>query len=342
MSFSSINFTSELHNTTVYDLNKKIDYSKTKVEERLEVVNNILDNTDFYKDYFDKYFKAGINAGNPLSEDINVCKSLEKMANYLLNSEEIKKEEDAEKTQYVFYTDRKYFDKKVNREVSIESMTKTNNQDHQQNVIHFLQGFEQNHKLSKNLKITTKDLKRDDYLGKILRDYQKFSDYISEELRNKNPKHNRYILTKTKGAIAYDMLYCKEVMLGVLKSGCTNESTNYDYNVFDFTNEVHLKGTTLLTSKGNTLMAKGLLYFKPNFEPNNVFSYILMDLQETIEEANLTDEEKQVLFLMREGYSNIEIARDLDINHVKVFRTINGIVKKVIKVGNKYDKKEEI
>lgn len=339
MAFSKVNFTGELDGTTVYELNNKLDYSKTHLEDRMEVVKNILDNTDFYNQYFDNHFKASVNSGDPLSENINVCRSLERMASYILNSKEVKQQEDKEQTQYVFYTDRKYFEKKLQRECSFESIAAS--EDHQETIIHFLKSPSQNFKKPKTQVITKKDLERQDDLGEILRAYQGFLDHITNELHNPETKHNRYLLTKIKGSVNSDMIYCKDHLLGVIESGCSNESTKYDLDVFDFTNEIHLKGTTMVSSKGNKIPVKGLIYFKPDFDPNNEFSFVLMDLQNTIDKANLTDKEKIVLEGLRYGLTQEEIAMEIGTYQKKVSRYIDGIVKKIIKVGNKYDKREE-
>ncbi|RFP78074.1 hypothetical protein D0N41_22060 [Bacillus subtilis KCTC 1028 = ATCC 6051a] len=62
----------------------------------------ILNETNFYSEYFDGYFKTGITTKDFLSHQNNVCKSLDRMATYLLTSDEIKKEEEQEKTEYIF------------------------------------------------------------------------------------------------------------------------------------------------------------------------------------------------------------------------------------------------
>lgn len=338
MSYSTrATFTGELDGTTVFEINKKIDYSKTSLKERMEVVNNILDNTDFFVEYFDNYFKANANLSDPPSTQNNVCRSLERMADYILNSKEIKQQEDKERPQYVFYTDRKYFEKKLQRELSLDSLFES--EDHKQTVIHMMKPPSRNYKKSKRQKIEDKDLKRNDELGSTLRDYQILLDYVTNELRNKDTKHNRYTLTQIKGTVTQDMIMCKEMMLGIWESGSTNETTSYDYDVFDFTNPIHLKGTVIESSKGNTIPVKGLIYFKPKFEPNNDFSLVLADLQMTIDKAGLTDKEKIVLEALREGFNQVEIAEMIGTYQKKVSRYIDGIVSKIIKVGNTYDKK---
>jgi DNA-binding CsgD family transcriptional regulator len=339
---SKSNFTGSLDGTTVNEINKKLDYTKTNLEDRKNIVNDILDNTSFYQKYFDDYYNPSPTNSETLSEENNVCKSLEAMANYLLNSDEVKEEKRKNETKYVFYTDTDYFKSKMNREPSIENLTNIDNIDCQETIIHFFKREEKNYKKAKDQKITAADLKKTDDLGEILREYNEFLEFVSDELRNKNQKNKRYVLTNTKHSLEEDMIYCKNHLLGVfgyeIKS--TNETTKYDLDVFDFTNELHLKGTIIQSSNGKPIVAKGLIYLKKDFNPEDEMSYVLIDLQRVIDRAGLTNFEKDVLELLRNGWNNIEIAKEFDVNHVKIYRTIRGIIKKIISVGDKYDAAE--
>lgn len=351
MGFSTqSNFVGVLDNTNVNEINKQIDYKKTKLEERKQLVEEVLESTNFYTEYFSGYFKASINAGDHLSTDVNVCKSLERMANYLLNSDEIKAEEEEEKVQYVFHTDAKYFQKKVDREQSIESLTDSTSDDHSDSIIHFLKREEQNYKLPKSQFVSQEDLERADFLGQVLRAYSSYNDFISSELKKEKSEYNRYLLTKIKGQLKHDLIYSKDHLLGIFGYDLKtfSESTEPNLDVFDFTNKLHLLGTYIEVERKNKRTGKmekkkehikGLLYFKPDFDPNNDFSFILKDLQDTIEKANLTEIEKFVLEQMRNGATKVEVAKILNTHNVKVYRTMEIIASKVAKVGNKYDGK---
>ena len=357
MAFSSQpNFNGVLDGTDVNELNKKIDYSKIHLEERKEVIEKLINGTAFYEDYFSDFFKANINAGDHLSTDVNVCQSLERMANYLLNSKEIKQEEDAEKTKYVFHTDEKYFQKKVNRETSVDHLSKSANPDHQDNVIHFLKRNETNYKKEKVQDINYKSLKPTktnsqediDEVKRILSEYRVFYDSVTEKLLDKDRDVNRYLLTNTKGQLTDDMIYTKDSLLGIfgynLKNG-TKEDAKPSLDIFDFTNESHLKGKVIevegRTVRGeyvsNRIMARGLIFFKPTSDYTDDFNLTLLDLQETIKKANLTEEEQIVLSMSQNGSSQFEIATYLNTYDMKISRILDRIVRKIRKVGNKYD-----
>lgn len=338
------NFTIELDGTTVNELNQKIDYSKTKLEDRKKVVEDILSSTNFYQEYFDEYYNPSIGRQDPLSHENDVCRSLERMANYLLNSDEVKeKKKKEEKTKYVFYTDKNYFEKKVNKERSVESLTESNNTDYGEVVIHFLKREDKNYILERKQTITKRDLERKDFLGRVLRDYKTFYDYITNKLKNSDSELNRFLLARVKGQVEDDMIYSKEALLGVFGYHLRgfSESTKYNVDVFDFTNPLHLKGGFIETESGKTVHVKGLLFLKPDFDPNDEFSFVLLDLQKIIEKANLTEFEKEVLEQVRDGLTQDEIAENLKTYQMKISRTIDTIVKKVAAVGDKYDCEEE-
>lgn len=337
------NFAAVLDGTDINELNKKIDYSKNTLEERKEVVEGILNGTEFYNEYFSEHFKGSINTTDHLSSEINVCKSLERMANYLLNSDEIKAEEDAEKVKYIFHTDEKYFQSKLDRERSVESLTKVSEEYSAENIIHFLKKADPSYKDSKTQTINSNDLNREGFVGEVLQSYYSFYEYLSEELKNKDTKHNRYLLTKAKGSVLQDMIYSKDHLLGVWGYDLKNflESTESNLDVFDFTNEEHLRGKKITFVNNNgvetTIEAKGLLFFKNDFEPTNDMSYILLDLDNTIKKAGLTKEENFVLYGVRNGLSQEEIAEQLNTYQKRISRLIDSIVKKVVSVGDKYD-----
>lgn len=342
------NFIGEIDGYTVRELNHQLHLNrdKTKLADRKQVVEEILSGSSFYEEYFDNYFKARINNNDHLSQDNNVCRSLESMATYLLNSAEIKAEEDAEKTQYVFHSDPNTFKRKMDREHSVESMTQTENGGHEESIIHFLKRDGLNHKQEKTQAITEEDYNRTDELGKVLNEYKPLLDFVTSEIKNPgDKKYSRLLLSNIKGQVVNDMITSKDQLLGVFGYNlkCFSESTEPDIDVFDFTNEEHVKGKTVtfIDSKGNEkeIFVKGLMYLKPEFDPSDDFSLVLMDFENTVNKAGLSKEEKYVLDETRDGVIQEEIAAVLGIHRSNVSRTLDRIARKICAVGNKYDGK---
>lgn len=341
-------FIGVLDGTDINEINQKINYDKTKLEDRKKVVNDILDNTEFYSVYYTDHFKTPVTASDPLSSDINVCRSLERMASYLLMSDEIKQEEDKEKTQYVFHTNPASFKKKVEKERSIESIVNSNDGQLEDSIIHFLKKQEPNHKKSKNQFISNRDLKRPDELGRILRDYNRFLEYITSEIKRKDNIINRYLLTTTKGQITNDMVYTKDSYLGTFgyDSKVLPDLRSIDYDCFDFTNMIHVKGKKMIfidhKGKESEIEVKGLMFFEPGKDLGNDFNLVLEDFNNTAKKAGLSDLEWLILNELRLGTQKIDIAYDLSVAPSLITYYTHQIAKKIIKVGNKYDKLEEI
>jgi len=337
------NFTGTLDGKTIRDLNNEIDYSKNKLDERMNVVDGILEN-GFYEEYFSDFFDPCINASDATSSNNNICKSLERMANYILNSKEVKEMDDAEKNQYIFHTSQSHFDSKIRREQSVAQVSGNDSVEANDNIIHVFKSDEANFRKPKTQKIYKKDLEREDKLGEVLRSYNNLLMLVDSEIaKKKDSKYNRYLLTKTKHEVVDDMIRSKDSLIGVwgyhLKH--FSESNEPDYNIFDFTNERHLKGgiVTYTDSKGKTkdVTAKGLIYFSPELIPDNEFALTLYDLQKTTEKAGLNAKEIFVLKRLQQGEQKNEIAAELDCSPENISYYVDQIVKKIIKVGDKYD-----
>lgn len=334
------NFTAKINGKSIFDIMKKLDYKKTSLEERQEVVKEIFKDEEFFTEYFSTYFKVNINTNDYLSENINVCKALQQLSSYILDSDEVKQKEEEEKSKYVFYTDEDKFQKRLNAENSIEGVTGASGEE-TSNIIHFLKSSERNEKIVKDVSVTPKDFKRDDDLGKVLREYQPLLVYLVDELRKPESKENRFIISRVKGSIQDDMNVSKQQILGVFGNHMNpKESTKYNVDVFDFTNPLHLKGGIVETESGERIRAKGLLYLTPSNDYNDDFNLVLLDLQKVIDKANLTHLEKLVLAQLRKGITYKDIAQNTNVSMQKVQRAFNNVVKKVTRVGERYDSKE--
>ena len=97
-------FKGKINGKSVNDL-KKMNFNIGESKERIEVVENILnDCDDLISDYIDKYYK--VCTTNELSDDINIFKNIEMLGTYLLNSKDLPAES---KQDYKIFTDEKLF-----------------------------------------------------------------------------------------------------------------------------------------------------------------------------------------------------------------------------------------
>lgn len=98
-------------------LSDKLDYNIDRVEDRLELVNKIVNDNDAYLvDYYDNHYNPHINQNGLLSENTRMGKDLETLANYLLYS----KGSDATEDTITDYRQKR----NNNREASIDKLLK--------------------------------------------------------------------------------------------------------------------------------------------------------------------------------------------------------------------------
>lgn len=309
----------------------KLDSNKKSTQDRIDAVDEILDSSEYFMDFFSDYFKVNVNSGDALSEDLNVCQTLERMANYILSSEEELEHNKKEKPVYVFHKRRDKFEDKMNREKqnsksengSIENITEN------ENIVHAVLASSKNSRLPKVQTITKKDLEAQTKTGKILRDYQVFLDLVDEKLKNKPDKKWRYY-SNAKGQIKDDMINVKNMLDGVWGFNIdSKDSTVPDMDIFDFTDFNTIR--YLLSMK------------KPSLIENYDDWILWHDFNKTVEKANFTITEKAVLALLQLEYSMVDIARELDIDYNRLRRsTIENMIKKVSKVGDKYDAEDPL
>lgn len=307
---------SETINEKLYELND-LDRSVSSLEDRLNEVNEKLDSTDFYVDYFGNQYNPNLTGDMALSEDIPVCKSLEKMANYLLLSDESKQmdKDERKKDNYVIHKDRNKFMKKLNDENSGFM--------DDENIVHFLIKQRNDYK-PKIQKITAYDINKNTETGRVLREYNNFLNHIDEALK-KGPDSRWFMFSRAKYQVKDDMLYVKKMLDGIWGENIKPISApkKTDYYFIDFTDYKTVKYLIKMD--------------RPDFEFDQELWIVWLEFNDVVRKANLTQEEYSVFYLLQKQWNIKEISEYLNIDYDRVKRTvINNIVKKIIKVGDKY------
>lgn len=309
-------------------ITKELNYKENKLEDRLKEIDRILNVRDMrglneFERYFDTRYKCGLTSTDALSEDNAYCKALEQMANYILGSEEVREDRKSGQ-QYRFYMDEKEFKRRTRKEnVHIEGMvkkakSKTGFEDGD-SVIDFLRKKD-NFLKPKIQTITKKDLEEDSRCGEVLRSYKQYEDYLSE-LLSMPTNGEGYKIRRIKGSIKDDMINAKDSLNGVfgyvlrheVKSDCSP-----DWSGFDWESKEHIKY---------------LMYIQREFMPDDDLSLLLLDLDmlanECIESKILSPKESITYKMIRVGYKNIEIAKELGINKQRVSNIVNSISTKL-------------
>lgn len=282
----------------------KLDYTLSGVENRLKFVEKMLEeNDEFLQEYFDKYYLANATKWDYLSHENNICKKLESMATYILSQVPEKS-----KLEYRFYNGQKNFENVLKKDYSLDRIIEdaSKNIDNQTDgdIIHFLQRDENAWYLPKTVKVESQDLKRQDEVGEILRQYDSLKNELIEKknelskLRYVNGKLTKWNTTKLKymiGSIQNDMLECKiQHDKPIVFNDTLKGSTKNCWDEVDFLNPVHVECFLKLDISSS------------NFDDDlsmllNYFNKILKKVM-----PKLTYEETKVLEVIRWGIKRVE------------------------------------
>ena len=317
MAFTSQqNFLASIDGVTASELNRVMDRTLDNYEERKKCIEETLEGTFFFEEYFTNYYNVNASQNDYLSLENNVCKVLENYASYLLNSKDI---EDEESQQYKFYYDESTFRRAVNKDMKYD--------DKSPEVIDFLLANQSNYKKAKDQKITSSDLKRNDYLGEVLRDYQTYIDVLN------NSNMQAYKRNRLKGEVQRDMILSKDALLRVhgYQLRYFSESTKPNLELFDFADFNQLKGYTVEGVDPHYTKVDGLLRMKFNGDFQNDFQCILYDLDILIKKTKLTERERECLNYFRNGLTNVKIGDIIGVDEKSIRRSIDSSIKKVNK-----------
>ena len=317
MAFASQqNFLASIDGVTANELNRVMDRTLDNYEERKACIEDTLEGTTFFEEYFTDYYNVNASQNDYLSLENNVCKVLENYASYLLNSKDI---DDEETEVYKFYYDESEFMRAINKDVKYD--------DKGQEVIDFLLANQSNYKKAKDQKITAADLNRNDVVGEVLRDYQSYVDLLN------NSNMQAYRRNRLKGEVQRDMILAKDALLRVHGYNLRyfSESTKPNLELFDFADFNQLKGYTVDGVDPHYSKVDGLLRMKFNGDFQNDFQCILYDLDILIEKTKLTDREKECLNYFRNGLTNTKIGDIIGIAESTTRENIDRAIKKVNK-----------
>lgn len=307
---------------------RQLDHSIDNYKERKDHLDELLEDNHFFEEYFDSHYNPNINTSGGLSEDDIVCTTLENMATYLLNSSDVIEDDKKNDNKYVIHKNKNRFLQKLNREnVTVSSNGVATNLVDEENVVHFLVKDSNNKKLKKQL-IKRSDLTKDSETSRVLNEYNDFLIHIDKHLKDK-PDGRRYLFSRAKAQVKDDMVYTKDALDGVWGYNINGqESSCPDYDIFDFTNE-------------NTIREM-IKMAEPDFETNIDLWLTWHEFKIMIDKLNWSDDERVVLRMLRKQWSMIDISRYTDIDYDRLKRTImNDIIRKIKKVGNKYDANDE-
>lgn len=315
-------FNAKINKQVLADFN--VDFTLTSLKDRKDYIDDLISNVrddykrNYFEVFFDEFYKPNLNMYESLSDKINVCLKLERLADYLLGSFEVRQERKKNVTKYYFYMNKEEFLSRTKK----ESLMSKEGIEEQENTIHFLlNNHTRNPKKSKAQRILAEDFKKGDEAARILNEYQIFLDILNKAQEKGDYSKKR--ISAIKGTILEDMIRVKTALRGTFGEHLKNpikDSTEPSWEMFDYTNFEHIKNA---------------LKINRELDPNDDLSHIVLDLELTIEELALVNiiKPKQVALikLLKEGYSYTEIGQEIGLAKTSVFHSLDSISKKIAK-----------
>lgn len=337
MAFNNSYFRGSIDNKTILDYKNKLDYNIDNLEERknevkkllsLEDINGMEFNGDrFWSDIWDMgVCKTGLNTDESLWSETNVCLTLESMANYLLAKHTKDKIDNIK-----IYDSYELFKRAIQEQDAIRKYGESE----EDGIIMFRQ--KKNYKLDPKPSVTSNDKKRfeeindysnyKDYLVS-LRDNKELRDCLADKLNLNNgikiqSGSDVYRFTlKHLPLVSDDMLNVKLQREQAIKwkAPLRDQGNEIDWDCLDMFDEEHVKA---------------LLAINKDIELSNDM-YLTRDM--LVKSADLTDIQRRILKLWRNGKTFQGIANILNMSHTNVKKHLDKIVVKVIE---QYEKEYE-
>ena len=316
-------FKGKIDNKTLSYYKNRVDHTLDTTDDRINNVREILGTTidenglDVNSEFWCRAFMEGccnpnISTENSIYSETDVAIFLENMGGYILAAD---KKPKADKIK--IYDSYSEFDRVRKEKEKLEKLSAINNSDE------FLM-FRENRNFKKEKKqvVTAEDISN----HQILQDYENTRlDYLrmyQTELvglgLSKADKHKKNLVKKHLGMFKVDMVDVKNsIEQPIIWKNPLGDNNTVNWQEIDFLDKSHVK--ELLRIKPNT--ASGELH------------YILMDFEDILGRVKLSDKQKVVLNLWRDGKSQTEIGEFLGVTQQMIYKQIDVIITKIVSVA---------
>ena len=350
MALPSKRFDGVLAGMTIYDMREKLDYEIESQEDRVRIVEAIVNDdrglpNTYFREFFEprtedgvdtSYYKVNVNKCDFLSHEINVFQQIEKMADYILFAPDAKPLTD--KVQYnmvnemdepevnYYMSDR--LDKRMAKELSLEGVATKAHSDASAEgcdsdvigeVIDFLVRKGTNYKKEIKQSITLSDIAN---LTPI-REYEEYIEYMKQKIvhieETNGDKKDIYMLRKHISLCKQDQLYLKDMLRGTIYFNAplpdSGEPEFLEYTHYSDFNHV-----------------KALLKFGHRSLKSDI-GHLIFDLENLIERADLTDRDREILTMWSaEDSTEQTIADEMEISQQMVNKLLSKIIRRIIAV----------
>lgn len=337
MAFSShrTRFKGELAGIKTDQLSQ-LDYTKNTLKERKEYINNKYEKVKgFYNDYIfckeknvdlnkdeelytkeelEQYYKYNLNASDNLSQDINVFKTCERDATYLLNSSDIQRDK---KQQYIFLNEEEFLEKiKKEKNISCEGNVE---------VLEMLVPATTNTYINMDYKIDNSDFNHHK-TAEVLGEYSKLRDKLRTEMDKIKSKDKDalplYLVKNNLQTVNDDMILSKIQLRGIRDSAkkLGDESGAFDIDSIDYSNPKHIKSIVENIKFGD-------------LSPSSDLSHIAYDIEKAIKTLHsnkiIDDIDMEIVDCVNNGYTQRAIAEELGLSKTTIVQRMNKIYRRI-------------
>lgn len=292
------------------NLSKNLTNCPNQQDRIAEVDSLIKKHQDGIDDYFDNKYNSSPKKDNSLND--KMCEDLDRLANYILFADDIKK---IKKTEYNFYTV-KQLREKFGNELSLEGLFERffNESGENEPAIDFIINDGMNYKKSIEQKINKNDIND----LQPVKDYQEYKEILSAKLKDlretKQDKSLQKRIANVLKGLKTDQILCKDMLKGTIYFKCPLEGTeNIDYDQYDPQDHSHI--SALLKCNNNDLSTD--------------LGCLRCDLKNLIDTLNLNESDVNILNLYCQNKTTLEIANALYQKQGYVYERIKGIVRKI-------------
>jgi hypothetical protein len=306
-------------------MSDRLNYDIENIEERLELVNKIIEeNDEELVDYYTNIYNPHLNQSGLLSENTKIAKDLESLATYLIYSKENEVQSDEIITDY-----RKK--RNNNREASIDIVIKaTHRKETNKSIIKAPKI-----KVSKKDRVKFKELTE---TGKAINNLSRMISSGVDSSGNRLPLSEKKKLKWIRTDIQKDEIAIKNELKGYIRFQNITRSEK-DHNQLSFIRYDDIKVIRALIEGYTDL--KQISY-------DDCFGYlkhIIIDFEDLVEEADLSDILKDIFIFKVEGRSYDEILDFLKVKYDVVYTKprLSKITREIIpnKIIEAYKQKKE-
>lgn len=291
-------FTSSIDGMTAYKKYGeigKLDRKETSLSGRMDNINELLDEDNFFDTYYEQYYDPIIGQDSALSDENNVSQMLSSMADYLINSDESKELDKRDKVTYVFTEDL------TNKREQYRQDNNSFDYIDASNVEIVSKPVKPVEFKSGKISVNKKDLQGEDEMNHILREYSDFISYLLA-LAEEDKSHKRKYYSMVS-VLKDDMKMVKESYKGILPRSKSVPGGHY------------VKPVPSPDYTSLNIFKKMYNASDVSVETNYELWENSFDFEQILLNANITDIEYKIIKLKQRGFEFSEIVKLLDLQN---------------------------